>query len=80
MHRLFDIYIIINLLKLIFMEVELTFDEELAVSTAISLRIRDLTQSIEDCRPLGLDSHALREVRDTLKVAYRKLVGVDYKL
>ena len=60
------------------METKLTFEEELAVSSAISLRIRDLSQTIDDCRPLGLDTSVLRNVRDNLLVAYRKLTGVDF--
>lgn len=57
----------------------LTFDEELAVSSAVSLRILDLSKTIEDCQPLGLHTDTLCKVRDTLMVAYRKLTGVDYK-
>lgn len=48
------------------METKLTFEEELAVSNAISLRIRDLSKDIEDCRPLGLQSQVLLEVCESL--------------
>lgn len=61
------------------METKLTFDEEIAVTSAIISRIRDLSDFIEHCRPLGLDTHVLREMRQTLLVAYRKLTGIDYK-
>lgn len=61
------------------METKLTFEEELAVSSAVSVRIRDLSQTIEDCRPLGLDTSVLEKVRASLLVAYRKLTGVEYK-
>lgn len=60
------------------METKLTFDEELAVSSAISLRIRDLSQTIDYCRPLGLDTSVLKELRDNLLFAYRKLTGVKF--
>lgn len=60
------------------METKLTFDEELAASSAVSLRIRDLSETIEQCRPLGYDTHVLCEMRDTLLVVYRKLTGVDF--
>ena len=62
------------------MEYKLTFDEELAVASAISLKIRDLTENIEQCRPLGLDSHVLVQIRESLMSSYRKIVGVAYKL
>ena len=67
-----------RLLKLKLMETKLTFEEELAVSSAVSLRIHDLSQVIDDCRPLGLDTSVLKEVRDTLLVAYRKLTGIEF--
>lgn len=60
------------------METELTFEEELAVTSAISLRIRDLSQTIDDCRTPGLDTSTLKEIRDNLLVAFRKLTGVDF--
>ena len=60
------------------METQLTFEEELAVSSAVSLRIRDLSQTIEDCHTLGVDTSVLKNVRDNLLAAYRKLTGVDY--
>lgn len=60
------------------METKLTFEEELAVSSAVSLRIRDLSQTIDDCHTLGVDTSVLKDVRDNLLVAYRKLTGVEY--
>ena len=60
------------------METKLTFEEELAVSSAVSLRIRELSQTIHDCEPLGLDTSVLKEVCDNLLVAYRKLTGVEF--
>lgn len=62
------------------METKLTFAEELAVANAISLRITDLSNFIHECLPQGLDPSVLREVRENLVVAYRKLTGVNYKL
>ena len=60
------------------METELTFEEELAVSSAISLRIRDLSQTITDCKSLDLDTSVLKGVRDNLLFAYRKFTGVEF--
>lgn len=62
------------------METIFTFEEELAVTNAVSLRIRSVSETIEQCRSLGLDTHVLFEIRETLMSAYRKLSGVDYKL
>lgn len=60
------------------METKLTFEEELAVSSAVSSRIRDLSETIEDCHTLGVDTSVLINVRDNLLAAYLKLTGVDY--
>lgn len=60
------------------METKLTFDEEIAVTSAIISRIRVYSDSIDSCRPLGLDTHVLRQMRQTLLSAYRKLTGVDF--
>ncbi len=57
------------------METKLTFEEELAVSSAVSLRIRELSQTIDDCSPLGLDTSVLEKVRANLLAAYLKLTG-----
>ena len=62
------------------METKLNFDEELAVANAISLRIRSVSETIDQARALRLDVHVLCEIRETLMSAYRKLTGVDYKL
>ena len=70
--------LLLTYLKFKFMEIKLTFEEELAVSSAVSLRIRDLSKTIADCRPLGLDTSVLKEIRDNLLVAYFKLTGIDY--
>lgn len=59
---------------------EFTFEENLAVASAISTRIRDLSKTINDCRPLGLDTKTIREIRANLLSAYWKLTGVDYCL
>lgn len=58
----------------------LTFEEELAVSNAVSLRIRSVSETIDQARALRLDVHVLCEIRQTLLDAYRKITGVDYKL
>lgn len=57
---------------------EFTFEENLAVASAISTRIRELCKTIDGCRPLGLDTKALREIRDSLLSAYWKLTGIDF--
>lgn len=62
------------------METKLTFDEEIAVASAISLRILDLNKTISDCAPLGLDAKVLIDLRDSLQEAYRKFTGVEFKL
>lgn len=60
------------------METKLSFFEEMAVANAISLRIRDLSQLINHCSTVGLDTSALSDVCGCLKSAYRKLTGVEY--
>lgn len=57
---------------------EFTFEENLSVSSAISIRIRDLNKTIEASRSIGLDTKCLREIRASLLSAYWKLTGVDY--
>jgi hypothetical protein len=37
------------------METKLSFGEEIAVTSAITLRILDLSKTINDCRTLGQD-------------------------
>lgn len=60
------------------METKLTFSEEIAVSTAICLRISDLSKTIDECRLLGDDFDVFIAVRDNLKSAFRKVTGVDF--
>lgn len=60
------------------METKLTFSEEIAVSTAICLRILDLSKTIDECRTLGNDYDVLIPVVDNLKSAFRKVTGVDF--
>lgn len=57
---------------------EFTFEEEMAVASVLSTRIRELSKTINGCRPLGLDTKDLRDIRASLFSAYRKLTGVDY--
>lgn len=57
---------------------EFTFEENLVVASAVSTRIRYLNKTINCCRPLGLDTKTLREIRASLLSAYWKLTGVDY--
>lgn len=60
------------------METKLTFEEEIAVTSAIILRIFDLTKTINDCRILGQDICVLETVVASLKSAFRKLTGIDF--
>ena len=60
------------------MEIKLTFDEEIAVSTAIRLRILDLSKTIHDCRTPGQEPGVLLTSMATLKSAFRKISGVDF--
>lgn len=57
---------------------EFTFEENLAVSSAISTRIRDLSKCINDCRTSDIDTTTLQQIRVNLLSAYWKLTGVDY--
>lgn len=57
---------------------QFTFEENLAVSSAISTRIRDLSKCIDDCRTSHIDTTTLQEIRVNLLSAYWKLTGVDY--
>ena len=45
------------------METKLTFGEEIAVSSAICLRILELSKTIHDCRTLGQYSGELSTIR-----------------
>lgn len=60
------------------METKLTFAEEIAVSSAITLRIIELSKSIYDCRTLGQECQVLLNSMTYLKSAYRKVTGVDF--
>lgn len=60
------------------METKLTFGEEIAITSAICLRILELNKTIQDCRTLGEVFDALVPAVDALKSAYRKLTGVDF--
>lgn len=57
-----------------------TFEEKVVVASAISIRIRDLNNTINDCLPLGIDVRTLCEVRSSLLSVYKKLTGVDYSV
>ena len=57
-----------------------TFEEKVVVASAISIRIRDLNNTISDCLPLGIDVRTLCEVRSSLLSVYKKLTGVDYSV
>lgn len=57
---------------------EFTFEENLYVASAISIRIRALNKTISASRSIGLDTKSLREIRASLLSAYWKLTGVDY--
>ena len=57
-----------------------TFEEKVAVASAISFRICDLNNTINDCLPLGIDVRTLCEVRSSLLSVYKKLTGVDYSV
>lgn len=61
------------------MKTKLTSKEELAVTKAISYRIRSLSATIEQSRSLGLDTHVLLENLKSLLDAYSKISGKDYK-
>lgn len=60
------------------METKLTFGEEISVTSAISLRILDLSKTIHDCQTLGQDFRVLSITVDNLKSAFRKITGVDF--
>lgn len=60
------------------METKLTFGEEIAVTSAITLRILDLSQIINDCRALGQDFDVLETSLASLKSAFRTITGVDF--
>lgn len=60
------------------METKLTFSEEIAVSTAICLRILEISKTIDECRTLGYDYDVLTVAIDNLKSAFRKVTGVDF--
>lgn len=60
------------------METKLTIQEELAVANAVSLHIRDLSQTIEKCVSPDCDTTVLCDIREKLKSAFRKLTGVNY--
>lgn len=60
------------------METKLTFSEEVAVSTAICLRILELTKTINDSLALGQNCDVLFPVVDDLKSAFKKINGVDF--
>ena len=60
------------------METKFTFQEEIAVSTAIVLRILGLKKDIEECKVLGVEYASFTLCIDNLKSAYRKLTGVDF--
>lgn len=59
---------------------EFTFEEKAVVASAVSIRIRDLSKTINDCLPLGIDVRTLCEVRLSLLSVYQKLTGVDYSV
>lgn len=54
-----------------------TFEEKMAVSSAISIRIRSLSKVIYDCRSSDIDTTTLQEKRVFLLSAFWKLIGVD---
>lgn len=60
------------------METKLTFGEEIAVTSAICLRILDLSKTIHDCRTLGQDFGVLETAVVSLKSAFKKISGVDF--
>lgn len=60
------------------METKLTFGEEIAVTSAICLRIFDLSKTINDCRTLGQDYSVLETALASLKSAFKKITGVDF--
>lgn len=57
-----------------------TFEEKVVVASAISIRIRVLNKTINDCLPLGIDVRTLCEIRSSLLSVYKKLTGVDYSV
>lgn len=59
---------------------EFTFEEKAVLASAVSIRIRDLSKTINDCLPLGIDIRNLSEIRVSLLSVYRKLTGVDYSV
>lgn len=60
------------------METILTFEEEIAVTSAITLRVLVLSKIIQDCRTLGQDVVVLETSLASLKSAFRKITGVDF--
>lgn len=60
------------------METKLTFREEIAVTSAITLRILHLSRTIHDCRTLGQDFAVLETALASLKSAFKKITGVDF--
>lgn len=60
------------------METKLTFGEEIAATSAITLRILDLSKTIQDCRALGEDFAVLETALASLKSAFKKITGVDF--
>lgn len=59
---------------------QFTFEEKAVLASAVSIRIRDLSKTINDCLPLGIDVRNLCEVRASLFLVYKKLTGVDYSV
>lgn len=60
------------------METKLTFGEEIAVTSAITLRILELSKTIHDCETLGQDFGALETSVASLKSSFRKITGIDF--
>lgn len=60
------------------METKLTFGEEIVVTSAICLRILELSKTIHDCETLGQDFRVLTVAVGNLKSAFRKITGVDF--
>lgn len=60
------------------MDIKLSFSEEIAVSSAICLRILELSKTIHDCRTLGQDPAVLLTAMASLKSAFSKITGVDF--
>lgn len=60
------------------METKLTFSEEIAVSSAICMRILEISKTMQDCRVLGIDSGVLPKSVEALKSAFQKVTGVDF--